>query len=279
MNTKQRTQTHTRNRDTNKIHYIKNTFLSVGCFFSIFPGVFGAFFCFEDFVLCSSQVTSTCNQLICSCTLAEAEKTGESNWLFLVLFWGGGEIPNPFFGGDEILRWKGSLLGFFCWANLEQEGVCKYTFGWINLQRISKMFCPNKEMRNDPVPFISTNLFMFHEDSLGGFCPWFRFFGAWNYDLSWFQYNSRVFRDAATNTPKHCGQLVVFDFSSQLGGRVGKFTQKKSWTLESSNSKITQLEDNNPKNTYKVLTTKKTTIRKWLDIWLFQVLGCSFCQI
>ena len=32
------------------------------------------------------------------------KKTGESNWLFLVLFWGGDEIPNPFLAGDEILR-------------------------------------------------------------------------------------------------------------------------------------------------------------------------------
>lgn len=228
------------------------------------------FFVSNKFVLCSSQVTSTCNQLIGSCTLAEVEKTGESNWLFLVVFWGGGEIPNPFFfGGGWNTEMKGFLIRIFLlgefWARRSLQ-----VYLWLN------WFATNFK---NVVPFISTNLFMFHEDFLGGFCQWFRFFGAWSYDLTWFQYNSRVFMDAATNTPKHCGQLVVFDFSPQLGGRVGQFTQKKSWTLESSNSKITQLEDKNPKNTYKVLTTKKTTIRKWLDIWLFQVLGCSFCQI
>ena len=65
---------------------------------------------------------------------------------------------------------KGFLIRiFFCWANLEQEEVSKYTLGWINLQRISKMVCPNKEMRNEPVPYTSTNLFMLHEDFFGWF--------------------------------------------------------------------------------------------------------------
>lgn len=166
---------------------------------------------FEHSVLCSSQVTSTCNQLICSCTLAEMEKTGESKLVVLVLFWGGDEIPT-LFGGDEILRWRVPYGIFVSVGNLEQEGVSKYTFGWINLQLISKMFCRNKEMQNDPVPFTSTNF----KIPWVVFVPWSRFAGAWNYDLSWFQYNSRVFRDAATNTPKHCG----------------------CWTLKSSNWKI-----------------------------------------
>jgi len=101
----QTTDTDTQHATGTRTKYITlKTRSSLLVVFFHFPGVFGAFFCFEDFVLCSSQVTSTCNQLICSCTLAEAEKTDESNWLFLVLFWGGGEIPNPFFGGDEILR-------------------------------------------------------------------------------------------------------------------------------------------------------------------------------
>ena len=177
MNNKQQTHNTQQGHKLNTVKHIPLCWLFLIC---IFPGVFGAFFSNTLFYVHLRSPRYVTNSSVL------APGRSQTGCIGCVLGWRWNTHP---FWGDETLRWRVPYGIFVSVGNLEQEGVSKYTFGWINLQLISNMFCRNKEMQNDPVPFTSTNF----KIPWVVFVPWSRFAGAWNYDLSWFQYNSRVF--------------------------------------------------------------------------------------
>lgn len=91
----------TRNRDTNKIQ-LKTRFAHVPLcwlfFICIFPGVFGACFFRTLFYVHLRSPRHVTNSSVLAPWL-KWKKPGESKLVVLVVFWGGGEIPNPFWGG------------------------------------------------------------------------------------------------------------------------------------------------------------------------------------